>query len=387
MIIVSQYGAFHGRHGAEAADEVNILQKFVTTHPRYSKLPAQKINNLSYNLNLFPKVLGKLGQVTGLKSFKHQQRRWLEIGKTLFDNIAAKTINQHTTIFHAYSAFQDASWDRCDALGVNKVIDWGIAHPAYLNNLLLNEAKYWKLPTPPLANTSKIIEELLRADRIVIPSNFVKRTFEANGFPSEKLFLNPYGVSLSHFKEKPRVKPLNAPIRIAFAGALSLRKGVIYLLQAVRLLKQRNIPCELYLFAGDWQDSIKEIAQKYFDCIDYHGGVAHHRLADYYSDIDVFVLPSLGEGMARVVIEAMACGLPSIVTPNCGYEGIICDGKNGFEVPIRDSESIADRIQQMYEQPEYLKELSANAVDTTHQNTWNNYKNGLQKLYREITVT
>ena len=111
----------------------------------------------------------------------------------------------------------------------------------------------------------------------------------------------------------------------------------------------------------------------------------HHQLADRYAQIDILVLPSLAEGMARVVIEAMACGVPCIVTPNCGYEGIITDGANGFEVPIRDSMAIADRLQLIYEQPSFLEYLSNTALLTAQKQTWDRYSNGLHKLYEYLT--
>ena len=65
-----------------------------------------------------------------------------------------------------------------------------------------------------------------------------------------------------------------------------------------------------------------------------------------------------------------SCGVPCIVTPNCGYEGIITDGANGFEVPIRDSIAIADRLQLIYEQPSYFQYLSNNALLTAQKQTF-----------------
>ena len=385
MIIVSQYGGFHARHGAESAYELNLLQLFITTYAKYSQLPSNRLCDLQCFFDLPPRIVSKLGRITGWKFLEQQQSTIHEIGKSIFAHLAASKINRQTTIFHAYSAFQEACWDRCDELGVNKVIDWGIAHPAYVNNLMAEEADRWNIPKPIPANTSRILNELYRADRIVIPSSFVENSFLKHQFPPHKLYVNPYGVSLSLFKPRLNKRLRSDPLRIAFAGALSLRKGVLYLLEAVNLLRGRSVPFELSLFSGSWEESVKTAAEKYYGCISHQGLVPHHQLADRYAQIDILVLPSLAEGMARVVIEAMACGVPCIVTPNCGYEGIITDGANGFEVPIRDSMAIADRLQLIYEQPSYLEYISNTALLTAQKQTWDRYSNGLHKLYEYLT--
>jgi glycosyltransferase involved in cell wall biosynthesis len=65
----------------------------------------------------------------------------------------------------------------------------------------------------------------------------------------------------------------------------------------------------------------------------------------HYRTADVFVLPTLCEGMALVHLEAMAAGVPVITTPNCG--SVVRDGIDGFIVPVRDPDALADRIEQI----------------------------------------
>lgn len=383
MILVTQYGAFHGRFGAEAACSMDALQLFVATHPMSESVPAHNIYNLNVPLEFPQKVLSKLGRILGWQALIHRQTIIDTICKNLFARLTACKINNQTTIFHAYSAFQECCWDRCDQLSIRKVIDWGIAHPAFLNEILSEEYERLGLAKYKASNSQRILDELNRADRIVIPSSFVKNSFLLKGFAQEKLFCNPYGVSLDTFVPAPRMIKINSPIRIAFAGALSVRKGVVYLLEAIRLLNLKGVRTELYLY-GDWEDDLASIVKKYSAQITHQGGLSQQNLAMSLAQADVFVLPSLAEGMARVVLEAMACGVPCIVTPNTGYEEIIINGENGLIVPIRNSEAIADCIQMLYEDPVMRNSMASRALSTAQRNSWEKYKLKLQSLYREL---
>src|SRR5262245_35568699 len=74
------------------------------------------------------------------------------------------------------------------------------------------------------------------------------------------------------------------------------------------------------------------------------GQVAPGEVPRYHADADVLVHPSLSDSQSRVVLEGMASGLPVIITPRCGYEGIVDDGVQGFLVPPRDPRAIGERL-------------------------------------------
>ena len=97
------------------------------------------------------------------------------------------------------------------------------------------------------------------------------------------------------------------------------------LLEAVKPLKELKL--EL-LLVGSVHPDFQAFMNEYWGCYRHVPGVPHNELYEYYSNSSVFVFPSLIEGMARVSTEAMACGLPSIVTPNVG--SIVRDGKEGL---------------------------------------------------------
>jgi glycosyltransferase involved in cell wall biosynthesis len=106
-------------------------------------------------------------------------------------------------------------------------------------------------------------------------------------------------------------------------------------------------------------ESAQPIVQKYKsnDDIRFLGWVDD--LYEWYEKSSAFVFPTLEEGSARVIYEAMASGLPIVTTFNSGWVGE--DGEHGIEVPIRDSEAVAEAIRYMYNNPEERKQMGENA--------------------------
>ena len=127
---------------------------------------------------------------------------------------------------------------------------------------------------------------------------------------------------------------------------MSLRKGLVYLLEAIRLLDPSKFELTLVgplLGKG-------EGLRKYEGLFRHISGVRPQDMPDFYRQADVAVLPSLVEGSALVVLEAMASGLPVIVTPNAGADSVR-DGIDGFVVPIRSPWRIAERLQWLADNP------------------------------------
>lgn len=186
--------------------------------------------------------------------------------------------------------------------------------------------------------------EVLAADHVAVPSLYVRDTLLENGRPDCGIHLLPYPVDTQRFR--PREAPLAAPpLRALFAGHIGMRKGTLYVLEALRALAGQPIALDLLGPTPDGTAWLK----------DYDGlyrrlpAVPHAEMPRQFRDAHVFVFPSLHEGSAMVVNEALASGLPCIVTPNAG--SIVRDGVEGFVVPIRDSAAIAERLARLLADP------------------------------------
>nr|WP_298931691.1 glycosyltransferase family 4 protein [uncultured Erythrobacter sp.] len=166
----------------------------------------------------------------------------------------------------------------------------------------------------------------------------------------EKCMLVPYGSSLAFPS-----KVLPTPRRILFAGTVTLRKGPQYVKEAAELLAGSGFT---FVFAGSVSNAAA--AQLQGANIELLGHVSKKQMASEYSRADVFVLPSLAEGSAGVVLEAMSAGLPVVVTKNAGVD--FADGDAGIYVPECDGSAIAAALEKICNDRDYRKVMSDAAL-------------------------
>ncbi len=381
-IIISQCGAFHAWPAAQAAFRQGWLQQFVTTRPVRDCVPRDKIRDLAY-LEFPLRILRYLnGRLLHSDRLDQIQKKGVGSVKKFFDGIAAAEINRRTRIFHLFSVFQENAVRRCEEYGVKKVMDYGTAHSRFFREILMREAESLGIKLCISGDQEKDNDdEMARMDALCIPSRFVERSFRESGYLLNNLVWNGYGVDTDFFRPAKNAVPGRKSFRIMTAGMLGIRKGTLYLLQAVERLARSGMKVELYLMGNPDAEFYNRVMKEYAGCITHMGTVDHRDLPGYYSSADVFVLPSLVEGQARAVLEAMACGTPCIVTPNTGHEETIRDGINGFLVPIRDSRAIEDRISILIRETDRRIEMGRQARLTAEQHTWAHYQARLMSIY------
>ena len=369
-VIISCCGWFHARHAAWAAYQAGMLDRYITTSPRYAEIPEDYIV--------------KIPLIEYLRTYGNRFMRvpfwdWDLVKKGIFDRITQFHIKPRHKIFHAFSALQERCWRRASELGLIKVIDWGTAHPGYFKKLMREEYDLLGIDgeSPYEKNdVDRLMAELNQADLVLVPSDFVIDTFKNQDADGLNIRQNPYGADLGVFRQ---IDKDDSKFRIIFVGSIGIRKGTYYLLEAVNQLKGLGI--ELLLVGGVRPDFMK-FMNDFSYCYQHVPSVPHNELYKYYSNASVFVLPSLIEGMAMVTLEAMACGLPSIVTPNTG--SIVRDGKDGFVVSIRDVEALKEKILFLYQNEDARVEMGRNAKEYVQQFIWDRYGNQLVKHYEGL---
>ncbi len=222
------------------------------------------------------------------------------------------------------------------------------------------------LPLIPQAIVRRHREEIATAERILVPSDYVRDTLVERGADATRIFVLPYGVDIKRFRPGP-AGGTKRPFRLLFVGQLSQRKGIKYLLEAVRRLDNPEI--ELVLVG---QMAGREAAfapyRKWFRHVPH---VPFHEVHALYQDADLFVYPSLHEGSAFAAYEALASGLPVICTPNTG--SVVRDGEDGFLVRPRDADALAERISFLYRHPDLRLALATRARARAEEFTWERY--------------
>ena len=182
-------------------------------------------------------------------------------------------------------------------------------------------------------NIAQEEEEYAQADLITVPSTFAYESFVEMGISAQKIRKVSYGADLRRFGKVAEPDP--ETFQILFVGQVSFRKGIPYLLEAFENLRH---PKKKMIVVGSVLPEIEQVLQsRSFQDVQFVGVQPNAQLKEIMSRSHVMILPSLEEGLALVLGEAMACGCPLICSENCGGSDLMSDGREGFVVPIRDS--------------------------------------------------
>lgn len=197
-------------------------------------------------------------------------------------------------------------------------------------------------------------EEWKTSDIILCGSEFVRQGIADSGGPSARCAVVPYGVNLSAFLtiEKQRHR---GPLRVLTVGAVGLRKGSPYVIEAARQLKQSAV----FRMVGAINaptDVLKNLPSN----LEMLGAVPRSEIKQHFEWADIFLLPSVCEGSATVTYEAFAAGLPVVCTPNTG--SLVDDGEDGFLVPVGSQDMIVHAIEMLSDR-ERLIHFSINALN------------------------
>ena len=186
-------------------------------------------------------------------------------------------------------------------------------------------------------------EEYRLADFHCAASSIVKDQLVSSGIDASKIFSVPYGADTEIFRKRSEL-PRDDSFRIVFAGALSLRKGIRYLLNALEISEDSDWHCHFY-GARSTETNREFDAYKGGPAITRHGAVSAENLAQAFRNSSVLVLPSAEEAFGMVVVQALQCGLPCIVSDRVGAQDLIEHRKNGSIVPFGDSNALVKELQ------------------------------------------
>jgi glycosyltransferase involved in cell wall biosynthesis len=194
----------------------------------------------------------------------------------------------------------------------------------------------------------------------------------------------PFGSPVQVFGEQKENEPADnndkRPLRVLFAGSMSQRKGLGDLFAAVRLLNRRDI--ELVVMGSS--EAPMEFYRKQYPDFIYEPGRPNDQVLALMRTCDVFCLPSIVEGRALVMQEAMSQGLPIIITANTGGEDLVKeDGSTGFLVPIRSPQLIAEKLNWMLDNRAETKEMGKKAKQHAAEYTWKKYGDNIIDAIRD----
>jgi glycosyltransferase involved in cell wall biosynthesis len=230
--------------------------------------------------------------------------------------------------------------------------------------------------------------------RIIAVSGDLANKIDQMGINKDVTILRN-AVDISRFKPSKNVgmrqsyKIEDNDILILFIGHLEPFKGIFELLDAFKKIRINHHNCKLMIVGeGHEEQKVKNIVSK-FDLDEYTiftGKVSPETIQNFYQMADIFTLPSYTEGLPLVVIEAMACGLPVVVSTVGGIPELVNDGVNGFLVPPKDKFSLTEKLEILVDNEELRQKFGLKALETVDDEF--NIEKKVEKMieiYKELT--
>lgn len=307
--------------------------------------------------------------------------------RSLDRRVSQRLMSSPRGVFNGVYAYEDGALETfrvCREMGGKCLYDLPIGYWRVWHELLAEE----KLREPEWASTlqgaadseeklARKDEELRLANRIFAASSFTRQTLEAAPSHQADVQIIPYGApAVSTESPEPS---RNGPLRVLFVGALSQRKGLSYLLQAVARLGRH---VELTLL-GTKPPMACAPLKKALCAHRWIPSLPHEEVLREMRRHDVLAFPSLFEGFGLVILEAMAQGLAVITTPHTVGPDIIDDGRNGFVVPIRSADGLTERLEQLAGDRRLLAAIKHAARTTAAALKWHTYRSRLSALVAE----
>jgi alpha-maltose-1-phosphate synthase len=222
------------------------------------------------------------------------------------------------------------------------------------------------------------LSDIELADRILVPSEHIADELARHGTPRERIAVVPYAADTRRFIPDPR-KTHGPTCTFLFAGGITQRKGIKYLLEAWRLVRRPG--WRLQLLGGLPANTGPLLP--YLDEVELLGRFPHAEVPAGMASADVFVFPSLFEGSAVVTYEAMACGLPCIVTAEAG--SVARHGRDGLIVPARDITSLAAAMERLGTDAAFRAACAASARAQAEAHDWDRYHHAVIGAVKCVT--
>ena len=241
-------------------------------------------------------------------------------------------------------ALETLPWSRRE--GVSTALDNPNGHIRGYREICERESLRWfgkkfqGHPSP--AMVERVEEEYRLVDRIRVYSEWGKSSMVRFGAPADKVHILRQTVNLDRFRPASVRPATDGPLRVCYVGSLDLRKGFVYLLRAIRAVGVKHVHLRIAGATGD-RDCSNLLAR---ESAGLQIQVTPGDSLLVYQQSELFVVPTLEDGLPFVLVEGLACGLPVIVTKEAGAAECVRPGQSGWIVPAGQVEPLAAALEQ-----------------------------------------
>ena len=384
--LLSCHGRFHYFEIAKVLYKNDQLSQIVSGYPWFKlkneNLPKNKVTTVAFGIfTVLAALLGKISPAI----FKKLIQIFSNIRSFYIDKQSSNFLN-NSDIFLALSGGGLETGKLFKKKNKIYICERSSAHILEQQEILRNEYLKYNIHfnIDPWA-MDRELTEYKEANFILVPSEFCRNSFAKHKIYNTEII--PYAANLDNFYPVPK-KTNKKYFDILYIGALSLRKGLPYLLDAFANFKHPNK--QLHIIGSKTQDTILFEKKLNADNIKIYGHIPNNKLVQYINNADVFIIAGIEDGYSIVVSQVAACGLPSIVTSNVGAADTVSKYNYGFVVPPFSSYAITEKLYEIADKKYLLNQLSINAIKASSINTWENFVNSLneriEKYKNNITI-
>ena len=225
--------------------------------------------------------------------------------------------------------------------------------------------------------------EIALADHIFTVSELARQSYLEAGVPPERVHRVPLGVDVELFAPAFRETPSGEGTTFVFAGAASRVKGLDLLLAAFAEVRRAEPGARLLVIgpAGDCSSLLGPPAPEGVTVL---GTLSQQELAARFAAADCLVLPSRNESFGMVVPEALAAGLPVLVSDRVGASDLVTEGRNGWVVPAGDAGALAGRMLAASRNREDLRRMRPACRQAAEAADWPAYHRRFAELLRSL---
>lgn len=391
----------NNRAVVNSLEKTGLLHEFHTTIAAFPNSILDRLSNFKalnevkrrgFNSSLKPYTksfpwleMGRLATSKfGLHNFYEKENDLFSVD-TVYRNMdrrVASKVEKYTakdiSVVYGYEDGALESFKKAKELGISCFYELPIAFWKTRENLMNKEierlpewAATWKGGlTDSIEKLDRKTQELRLADTVIVPSTFVKDSLP-DWAKEKRIIMVPFGTpsERANLETSREYRDETKPLRVLFVGSMSQRKGLADVFRAVNLLNTADL--ELVVL-GSLQAPM-EFYRNQLKNFTYEKGRPHNEVLELMKSCDVFCLPSIAEGRALVMQEAMSQGLPIIITPNTGGEDLVKEGETGFLVPVSSPEIIADKINWFLENRSKIPLMGKMAQEHASKYTWEKY--------------
>jgi glycosyltransferase involved in cell wall biosynthesis len=202
--------------------------------------------------------------------------------------------------------------------------------------------------------------------------------------PNVGVTIIPNGVDTDQYIPGESI-PDEGPLKLLCVARLIKRKGQHHLIEALKKIKDLGVDIIVDLVgSGDAEGEYRVLVNEHDveDRINFQGYIPREEMPEVYAQAHIFVLPSFNEGMSVATLEAMACGLPVIVSRTPGTEDLVIEGENGFTFDWGDIKTLTNLLLELESDRAYARKMGQASRNLAYRFTWESSSQKFDQLFK-----